>query len=66
MVYRAYRYPYDYVPQEPKPEEVAIEPVDVKQFRMPGAAPMGTVTPTKVDGVKGYGEVAGFCVNTED
>ena len=66
MVYRAYRYPYEYIPQEPKPEEVEIAAVDVKQFRMPGAAPMGTVTPTKVDGVQGYVEVAGFCVNTED
>jgi len=28
MIYRAYRYPYDYVPQEPKPEEIAIEPID--------------------------------------
>ncbi|MCL1990238.1 MAG: aryl-sulfate sulfotransferase [Defluviitaleaceae bacterium] len=38
MVYRAYRVPYDWIPQLEKPEEVAIEPIDVSTFRVPGAA----------------------------
>lgn len=42
MVYRAYRAPYDWVPQEEKPEEVAIERIDPKEFRLPGAAPFGS------------------------
>lgn len=41
LVYRAYRVPYEWVPQVGKREEVAIEPVDVLSFRMPGAAPLG-------------------------
>ena len=66
MVYRAYRYPYEYVPQEPKPTEIALLPIEVKNFRLPGAAPMGEVEPTVIEGLKGYEEVAGFCINTDD
>ena len=38
FIYRAYRYPYDYVPQLKKPEEVPVERLDNKFFRVPGAA----------------------------
>jgi hypothetical protein len=38
FTYRAYRYPYDYVPQLEKPEEIPVEKVDIHTFRMPGAA----------------------------
>ncbi|MDF2922117.1 MAG: hypothetical protein K0R57_1031 [Paenibacillaceae bacterium] len=38
MVYRAYRAPYEWVPQLERPVETAIEPIDVAQFRVPGAA----------------------------
>lgn len=66
-IYRAYRYPYDYVPQLAKPQEVAIEPLDIYHFQVPGAAPVDileeiTVT---VEGTEGYGETDGFCVQTE-
>ncbi|MEG6616689.1 aryl-sulfate sulfotransferase [Peptococcaceae bacterium 1198_IL3148] len=64
MVYRAYRLPYDWVPQLGKQEEVAIEPVDVNNFRMPGAAPMGCDDVIEVEGTLGYGKVDGFCVTT--
>jgi len=37
MVYRAYRVPYEWVPQLDKPEENSIEPVDVTTFRVPGS-----------------------------
>ena len=37
MVYRSYRYPYDYVPQVEPPKEVAIAEVDNTDFRLPGA-----------------------------
>lgn len=37
MVYRAYRYPYDWVPQLPRPDETAILPPDLGRFRVPGA-----------------------------
>ena len=38
MVYRAYRVPYEWVPQAVHGEEVSIEPVDVQTFRVPGAS----------------------------
>ena len=68
MIYRAYRYPYDYVPQLEVPTEVAIVPPDNNDFRLPGAAPKdileaSTVT---VEGTLGYGDVDGFCVKTEE
>lgn len=66
MVYRAYRLPYDWVPQLEKPQEVAIERVDVTQFRMPGAAPLGCDNVVEVAGTLGYGDVDGFCVTTEE
>lgn len=66
-IYRAYRYPYEYVPQLPKPEEVAIEPLDVYHFQVPGAAPVDILDEitVMVDGTEGYGETDGFCVQTE-
>jgi outer membrane protein assembly factor BamB len=33
-VYRAYRLPYDWVPQLPRPQERAVVPPDVRQFRI--------------------------------
>lgn len=36
MVYRAYRYPYDYVPQVKKPTEKAIVKINNSDFRVPG------------------------------
>ena len=41
MIYRAYSVPYEWVPQEDKPAETPVEPLDVKTFRVPGAAPFG-------------------------
>ena len=35
MTYRAYRVPYEWVPQVAKPVETAIEPLDVSTFRVP-------------------------------
>ena len=37
VMYRAYRIPYEWIPQLEKPEEVAIEPIDIAKFQMPGA-----------------------------
>jgi len=40
MVYRAYRIPYEWIPQLAQPEEVPIRPVDNLKFRLPGACGM--------------------------
>ena len=37
LVYRAYRAPYEWVPQVDKPEERAIERLDNNKFRVPGS-----------------------------
>ena len=52
MIYRAYRVPYEWIPQLAKPDEESIEPIDVATFRVPGApvgAGKGEIT--TVDGV---------------
>lgn len=41
MTYRAYRVPYEWVPQAAKPAETPIRPLDVATFRVPGAAALG-------------------------
>lgn len=49
MIYRAYRYPYSYVPQEPTPVETPITPIDKASYRVPGSAPLGGATEIKVN-----------------
>ncbi|MBA9085870.1 hypothetical protein FHR92_002337 [Fontibacillus solani] len=61
MVYRAYRVPYEWVPQLERPVEQAIEPLDVAKFRVPGAAETGTDSVVTVEGTVSYGEGA-LCV----
>lgn len=66
MIYRAYRYPYDYVPQVEKPEEVAIERMDNTLFKLPGAKGNEPQRVVQVAGTKGYGESVGFCVQKDE
>ncbi|MCL6479707.1 MAG: aryl-sulfate sulfotransferase [Peptococcaceae bacterium] len=54
MVYRAYRVPYEWVPQLDKPIETPIERIDVKTFRVPGAGPLGCQNKTKVQGTQAF------------
>lgn len=52
MIYRAYRVPYEWIPQVSKPVETSIEPVNVETFRVPGASKgSGTGKVTVIDGV---------------
>ncbi len=62
MVYRAYRYPYDYIPQADLPEEKAIAPIDVTAFRVRGASPKGARSETMVEGVIPYQTSSALCV----
>lgn len=62
MVYRAYRVPYQWIPQLDAPVEVPIEPIDSKTFRVPGAAPIGRAKETKVPGVRPYQGDSALCV----
>ncbi len=66
MVYRAYRLPYEWVPQVERPVEVAIEPVEVTTFRLPGAAPMGAKKTTVIEGTRPYQGDKALCVAAGD
>ncbi len=69
-VYRAYRYPYDYVPQAQHSEEVAIVPPDLNHFRLPGAIDNIDIERTGIKGIEmhDYATEASdsFCVSTEE
>ena len=52
--YRAYRAPYDWVPQLDTPQEVAVEPVDVSRFRVPGSKWKEDSSIVEVEGTLGY------------
>ncbi|MEG6616680.1 aryl-sulfate sulfotransferase [Peptococcaceae bacterium 1198_IL3148] len=65
MIYRAYRAPYDWVPQVERPKEVAIEPVDVNKFRMPGAS-SERKKETTVAGTRPYQGDTALCVAAGD
>lgn len=66
MIYRAYRVPYEWIPQLEKPEEVSIEKINIETFRVPGAAKAGIEKTTKVQGIKekkkSKEKSAAFCV----
>ena len=52
MIYRAYRVPYEWIPQLEKPVETSIEPIDITKFRVLGASiGEGTGLVTAVDGI---------------
>lgn len=62
MVYRAYRYPYDYVPQVEKPVETPVKKLDCHDFRVPGASDSEIKEMTEVEGTLGYNFKIDACV----
>ncbi|MDR1913946.1 MAG: aryl-sulfate sulfotransferase, partial [Clostridiales bacterium] len=50
MIYRAYRVPYEWIPQLSKPLEVNVAPPDISAFRITGAQPVGGRV-TRVEGI---------------
>ncbi|GLC89594.1 aryl-sulfate sulfotransferase [Lysinibacillus piscis] len=65
LVYRAYRVPYEWVPQLEKPTEVAIVPIDNKQFRVENAATSEAESVVEISNTMSYGEGA-LCVARYD
>jgi outer membrane protein assembly factor BamB len=66
MVYRAYRAPYEWVPQLPKPVETPIKPLNVHEFRVPGAAALGFQSEVAIEGgIEGFNEAA-TCIAATD
>ena len=67
LVYRAYRSPYEWIPQMDKPIETPIEPLDPATFRVPGAAHPGCRNETTVEGAQAFREgIDNFCVVAGD
>ncbi|THF75144.1 aryl-sulfate sulfotransferase [Cohnella fermenti] len=66
MVYRAYRVPYEWVPQLKKPSEEAIVAIDVADYRVPGAAARGAASSVKVAGTTDSLDEGAFCVPSVD
>jgi hypothetical protein len=62
MVYRAYRAPYDWVPQREEPAQTPVKKLDRATFRVPGAAPLGRDREVTVAGTRARGEEPAFCV----
>lgn len=62
MVYRAYRVPYEWVPQLDKPEEIDIERLDIKKFRVPNSGALGPKRQVEVTIGKKYDNDNNFCV----
>ena len=65
MVYRAYRVPYDWIPQVSKPEEIAIQPIEVKTYRVPGASNCRSKQ-TEVEGVMPYQGTTALCIADDE
>lgn len=66
FVYRAYRYPYSYVPQVPVPVETPVVKLDIKTFRVPGAAEGQLDHEAVIEGTKGWPQAVEQCVVTFD
>jgi hypothetical protein len=47
-VYRAYRVPYDWVPQVEKPAEIALPEIDISSFRVPGSPKTKVLKTTRI------------------
>ncbi|MDR2795569.1 MAG: aryl-sulfate sulfotransferase [Spirochaetaceae bacterium] len=77
-IYRAYRVPYEWIPQLPTPEETAVSPLNVSRFRVPGSPVPSGGKVTVITGINPHpedliedpfnaevvfsGEVSNFCV----
>ncbi|MBC2890206.1 aryl-sulfate sulfotransferase [Gordonibacter massiliensis (ex Traore et al. 2017)] len=64
LLYRAYRIPYEWIPQLDAPEEVAIPRCDNAQFRLPGAEATGyDEAEVSVEGTTGFHANSAHCVD---
>ncbi len=65
-VYRAYRVPYEWIPQLEKPEEKSVPRLDNSQFRVPGSEWEKEQRIAKVQGVRDFNPDPQLCVVTLD
>ena len=62
MVYRAYRVPYEWVPQVDKPQETALLPIDNSKYVVPGSPKRKTPKVTKLKTSGKFSSATTFCV----
>ncbi len=68
LIYRAYRIPYDWVPQLPEQEEVAIERIDNTEYVLPGAEKFDLEAEgvqVSVEGARGFDKGFANCVDNK-
>ena len=68
LIYRAYRIPYDWVPQLPEQEEVAIGRIDNAEYVLPGAEKFDLEADgvqVSVEGTRGFDKGFANCVDTK-
>jgi hypothetical protein len=65
-VYRAYRVPYNWVPQRDRPQEKAVPRTDISKFRVPGSEYKEEQRITKVQGAMGFSTLPQLCVVDAD
>ena len=65
MIYRAYRAPYEWVPQLDPPKETPIPALDVKTYRVPGAAAPGGASEVRVEGMVPFQPSSALCVASD-
>jgi hypothetical protein len=66
MVYRAYRVPYEWIPQLDRPEEIPIPKGDPAEFSLRGTSPKTVRRVIKMEGVKPYNLGSPLCVVPTD
>jgi hypothetical protein len=66
LIYRAYRVPYDWVPQLEKPEEVPVEKRDVSEFSLSGRSPKEANRVIDMAAMKPFEADSQSCVVVED
>ncbi|QPI41745.1 MULTISPECIES: aryl-sulfate sulfotransferase [Pectobacterium] len=66
MLYRAYRVPYEWVPQLPRPQETPVIAPDNTRLRQPGAAAPGFASVIRIEGTRPYKKSGdALCVATD-
>jgi len=66
MVYRSYRYPYDYIPQIEKPAEIAIPRLDRTTFRVPGVSEKAAKNVILLESGDEYQAIDQLCIVPDD
>ena len=64
-IYRAYRVPYEWVPQLDRPEETAVQKIDNSRFRVPGSEWKEEKGVIVIEEATGFGPSQTCVVNTE-